>query len=116
MNVDSKSNSGTVKIHKSVIVSIAAIAALEIDGVKKIAWAADFNLFRFLGLKSSEEIKVEFSKNDEINLEIPLVVKYGCNIPEIAENVQENVRQALEKTLDKPPRNITINIQGIDKS
>ena len=34
---------------------------------------------------------------------------------EIAEGVQENVRQALEKMLDKSPRDISISIQGIEK-
>lgn len=115
MNVDSKTDLGTVKIHQNVIASIAAIAALEIEGVKELARAADFDIFKFLGLKNSKSIKVEFSKNGQINLEIPLVVKYGYNIPEISENVQDGVRQALERMVDKPPGNIAINIQGIEK-
>lgn len=115
MDVDSKTDLGTVKIHQSVIASIATIAALEIEGVKEIARVADFDIFKFLGLKNSKSIKVEFSKNGQINLEIPLVVRYGYNIPEISESVQEGVRQALEKMVDKSPRYITINIQGIEK-
>ncbi|OGX30568.1 MAG: hypothetical protein A3G37_00790 [Omnitrophica WOR_2 bacterium RIFCSPLOWO2_12_FULL_46_30] len=115
MDVDSKTDLGTVKIHQKVIASIATIAALEIEGVKEIARVADFDICKFLGLKNSKSIKVEFSKNGQINLEIPLVVRYGYNIPEISESVQESVRGALEKMVDKSPRYITINIQGIEK-
>lgn len=115
MDTDSKIDLGAVKIHKNVIASIASIAALENEGVKKIAAAETFDMGVLLGLKRSKGIKVEFGKQDEMRLEIPLIVKYGYNIPEIAEGVQENVRQALEKMLDKSPRDIRINIQGIEK-
>lgn len=115
MDVDSKTELGTVKIHKNVIASIATIAALEIEGVKEIARLSDFDIYKFLGLKNSKSIKVEFTKNGQINLEIPLIVKYGYNIPEISESVQESVQKALEKMVDKSPRYITINIQGIEK-
>lgn len=106
---------GAVKIHKNVISSIASIAALEIEGVKQIAKAPGIDFFAFLGFKSSGMIRVEFGKNDEMRLKVPLIVKYGYSIPEIAENVQDNVRQALEKMLDKSPRDIHISIQGIEK-
>lgn len=115
MEINSKIDLGAVKIHKNVIASIASIAALENEGVKQIGRPANFNVGELLGLKSSKAIKVDFGKNDEIRLEIPLIVKYGYSIPEIAEGVQENVRQALEKMLDKSPRDISISIQGIDK-
>lgn len=117
--MDSHSNKidiGAVKIHKNVIASIASIAALEITGVKQIGKSSSFDLSELLGLKSLKGIRVEFNKNDEIRLEIPLIVKYGYNISEIAENVQENVRLSIEKMVDKSPRDININIQGIEKS
>ena len=108
---------GTVKIHKDVIASIASIAALEVDGVKEMGRTNSFDLAGFLGLKKSRGIRVEIGKNDELkSIEIPLIVKYGYNIPEIAERVQENVRAAIEKMTDKSPRDINLKIQGIDKT
>ena len=115
MDKNSKIDVGAVKIHKKVIASIASIAALENEGVKQIGKLANFDIATLLGLKSPGAIKVEFGKNDEIKVEIPLIVKYGCNIPEIAERVQESVRQAIERMTDKIPRDISINIQGIEK-
>ena len=107
---------GAVKIHKDVIASIASIAALEIEGVRQIGKGASLvNIFELLGLAKAKPIQVEFGKNDDIKLEIPLIVKYGANISEIAEKVQENVRLNLEKMLDRSPRDISINIQGIEK-
>lgn len=110
-----KTDLGAVRIHKNVIASIAAIAALDIEGVKKIAPVKTLDMGVLLGLKKPKGISVDFGKHDEMRLGIPLVVKYGYNIPEIAESVQEAVRQAMEKMLDKFPRDISINIQGIEK-
>ena len=122
MRVHSKTDNPTVKIHKNVIASIAAEAAMEIDGVKEIGrrplTAIDIRgllLFRAGTRPAPTYVKVEFNKNDEIKIEIPLIVKYGYNIPVLAESAQENIRQAIEKMLDKTPREVNINIQGIER-
>ena len=117
MRVHSKTDNPTVKIHKNVIASIAAEAAMEIDGVKEIGRRPlnAIDIRGLLGIKNAARVKVEFNKNDEIKIEIPLIVKYGYNIPVLAESAQENIRQAIEKMLDKTPREVNINIQGIER-
>lgn len=115
MDKNSKIEVGAVKIHKEVIAAIAAIAAMENEGVKQIGRSSHFDILELLGLRNKKSIKVEFGKNDEMRLEIPLIVKYGYAIPEIAERVQESIRQAIEKMIEKTPRDISINIQGIEK-
>ena len=118
MKVNSKVGLGTVKVHRNVVASIASAAALEIDGVKEIGRSCVYKISRLIGLKNwPDGIRVEFGKNDEIKLvAIPVTVKYGYNIPDIAEQVQENVRQAIEKMVDKTPLDVNINIQNIEKS
>lgn len=110
-----KIEAGSVKIHKNVIASIAAFAALEITGVKHIGKPSCIAFLEFFGLKASRLIKVEFGRNGEIRLEVPLVVAYGCTIASVVESVQDNIRRSLEKMLDKSPRDIRINVQGIEK-
>jgi uncharacterized alkaline shock family protein YloU len=46
---------------------------------------------------------------------VPLIIKYGFNIPEIASKVQENVRNALEKMTNLSIKDIHINIQSIER-
>ncbi len=107
---------GAVKIHKNVIASISSIAALEIEGVTRIGKSSPAcGIIELFGFKSIGVIKVEFNKNGEIRLVVPLVIKYGCHIPDLAEKVQDNIRHALEKMLDKSPRDIHISILGVEK-
>ena len=79
---ESRTDFGTVRIHKNVIVSIAGIAAGEIEGVKRLGKDFKSGLLEFLGKKSISAISVDIDKNGEVKLEIPIVVKYGFNIPD----------------------------------
>jgi uncharacterized alkaline shock family protein YloU len=106
---------GAVRIHKNVIASIAALAAVEIDGVKRVGGDFKSGLLELIGKKSTASIKVEFNKAEEVKVEVPLIVKYGYNIPDVASKVQENVRNNLEKMTDLSIKDININIQGIER-
>jgi len=112
---ESRSDLGTIRIHKKVIASIASLASLEIDGVKRVGGDIKTNLYELFGRKSLAGIKVDIDKNADVKLEIPLIVKYNFNLPEIANKVQENVRRALEKMTNLSIRDINVNIQSIEK-
>jgi uncharacterized alkaline shock family protein YloU len=113
---ETRSDLGLIKIHKKVIASIASLASMEIEGVKRVGGDLKTNLHELLGNKKSlAGIKVDIDKNEEVRLEIPLIVKYGFNLPEIANKVQENVRNALEKMTSLMIRDINIMIQSIEK-
>ncbi len=116
MNRDESRNElGILRIHKNVIASISSIAASEIEGVKRVGRDLKSGLLAILGKKSSSAIKVEISKIEEVKVEIPLIIQYGYNIPEIANRVQENVRQALEKMSNLSIKEINVNVQGIER-
>ena len=112
---ESSDDYGAIKIHKKVIASIASLAAVEIEGVKRVGGDFASGLLELFGKKSFSSIKVEINKNEEVKVEIPLVVKYGFNIPDIAGRVQENVRAALEKMTNLSIKDININVQGIER-
>lgn len=112
---ESYDDSGTIKIHKNVIASISTLAAGEIEGVKYVGTNSKNGILGLISKKLLSHIKVEIDKNDEVEVEIPLVIKYGHNIPDIANKVQENVRNALEKMTNLSIRDININVQGIEK-
>jgi len=112
---ESQTDLGKIRIHKNVIASIASIAALEIDGVKRIGGDFKSGILQLMGKKTLIAIKVEIDKNEEIRMEVPLVIKYGFNIPDIANKVQENIRNTLEKMTSLSIKYININVQSIEK-
>ena len=112
---DSRTDLGIVRIHKNVIASIAAVSACEVEGVKGIGNDFKSNILSLLDKRSSSAIKVELDKSDEVKIDIPLIIKFGFNIPNTAGKVQENVRNALEKMTNLSVRDINIIIQGIER-
>jgi uncharacterized alkaline shock family protein YloU len=112
---DSGTDLGKIKIHKNVITSITSIAACQIDGVKSIGRDWGSFVLEFLDRKEHSAVRVEIDKNGEVWIEIPLVIKFGFNIPDVAAKVQESVRASLEKMTSLPIKDININVQGIEK-
>jgi len=112
---ESRTDLGTIRIHKNVIASIASLATGEIEGVKRVGRDFKSGILELIGKKALSAIKVEIDKNEDIRVEVPLIIKYGFNIPEIASKVQESVRSALEKMTNLSIKDININVQGIER-
>lgn len=112
---ESRTDLGIIRIHKNVIASIASLAAMEIEGVKSIGGDLKSGILEFIGKKVTSAINVETLKNEEVKIEIPIVIKYGFNIPEVASKTQENVRARLEKMTNLSIKDINIKVQGIEK-
>ncbi len=112
---ESRTELGTIRIYKNVIASIAAIAALEIDGVKKVSGNLKTSILQLIGKKQVYAVNVELDKSGEARIDIPIVIKYDYNIPETAGKIQENVRNALEKMTSLSIKDININVQSIER-
>lgn len=112
---ESRTDFGIIKIHKNVISSIATLAASEIEGVRRVGFGNRNSIFDFIHKRVLQAIKVDIDKNEDVKLDIPLVIKYDFNIPEVSVRVQENVRLALEKMTDLTIKDINISVQSIEK-
>lgn len=112
---ESRTDLGVVRIHDNVIASIASIAATEIPGVKGIGKNFRSGILELIDKKSPAAIRIEKDKNADITVNIPLIIKYGFNIPEVCAKVQENVRNNLEKMTNLSIKDINIIAQGIER-
>jgi uncharacterized alkaline shock family protein YloU len=112
---EARTELGIVKIHKNVISNIASIAALDVEGVKEIGTDLRNRLREFISRKKQTSIRVDFDKNGQVTLDIPLIIKYGFNIPDVAAKTQENVQNALDKMTSLMVKDINISVQGIEK-
>ena len=112
---ETQTDLGTIRIHKNVIASVGALAAVEIEGVKRVGGNLKSGLLEFIGQKNLSAIGVEINKNEEVKVSIPLIIKYGYNIPDVCNRVQENVRNSLEKMTNLLIRDINVSVQGIER-
>lgn len=103
---------GEIKIHKNLISQIAETATLHVDGVAALAITTEKWLSKLLHHVKLTGIKVDLSKT--LKIEIPILVKYGYNIPEVSAQVQEEILKALAKTLNIDTAYVVVKIKGLE--
>ncbi len=116
MREEEKTDFGTIKIHNNVIASIAYLAALEVDGVSRICDDIKSRIAYLIGKKTKcGAIDTKTEKNENMSITVPIIVKYGYNIPEVALKVQEKIKTAVEQAADIPLKDIVVKIKGVEK-
>ena len=106
-------NYGKVTFADEVIAIIAGIAATEIPGVSMSGGIAG-DIVERLGKKNlSKGVKVEVGEK-ETAIDLFVVVDYGVRIPEVAWNIQENVKKAVENMTGLNVIEVNIHIQGVN--
>ncbi|MFW6287714.1 MAG: Asp23/Gls24 family envelope stress response protein [bacterium] len=103
-------NIGTIKIANEVVAIIASLAASEIEGVASMSGGVGSGIAEMLGHKKG--VKVE-TGNEECVIDLSVVVEYGISIPGVAENIQKNVKDAIESMTGLNAVEINIHVQGV---
>lgn len=87
---------GEVQIADDVVAVIAGLAATEIDGVADMYGNITKELVSKLGMKNlSKGVKAVITE-DGVVIDLALNVKYGYNIKNVSEKVQDKVKSAIE--------------------
>ncbi|MDD4170640.1 MAG: Asp23/Gls24 family envelope stress response protein [Syntrophomonas sp.] len=90
------SDLGVIRIADEVVSTVAGIAASEVEGVSSMSGGWGTDLVEKLGKKNlGKGIKVE-SSGDQTSIDIFIVIEFGYAIPKVAENVQREVKVAVE--------------------
>ncbi|MFX4260790.1 Asp23/Gls24 family envelope stress response protein [Pelotomaculum propionicicum] len=110
---DKGSRQGTIKISEEVVTTIAGLAAAEVAGVAGMSGGIAGDLVEKLGRKNlSKGIKAEVS-DTEATIDINAIVDYGVNIHEVALELQNSVKNAIENMTGLDVVNVNVNIQGL---
>ncbi|MCK4257885.1 MAG: Asp23/Gls24 family envelope stress response protein [Halanaerobiales bacterium] len=105
---------GKISISREVIAIIAGLAAVECYGlVGMSSQTLQDGLAELLGRENlSKGVSVKIEK-DDVLIDIYIIVEYGVNIMEVANNVLGKVDYTVEKMTGIKPAKININVQGV---
>ena len=106
---------GSIQFHKKAIADLTYSALNEIDGVSLIPKDIVSKILEYLGNKKYPGIVVTIDKNSQVAIEVKVCVRYGINIQDIARQIQEAVRTAVERTVDITLKDISVNVHGIER-
>lgn len=104
---------GTIKIANEVVAIIAGLAATEVEGVAGMSGGVVGGIAEMLGRKNlSKGVKVEVG-DKETAIDIFVIIDYGSSIPDVAWQIQDNVKQAIESMTGLGVVEINVHVQGV---
>ena len=104
---------GVVRINNEAIMTIAAMAAMEVRGVHKMGGNIAKTLRELVfGRTPSKGVRIKMT-GGEAALTVSVVVEYGVAIPRVADEVQENVKRAVEKMTGLVLSEVDVVVEGV---
>ena len=105
---------GSVNISETVIATVCGVAAMECYGLVGMAPRnVSEGLSELLRMEAFERGVDVKSHEDGISVRIYIVVQDGVTISEVARNVQERVKYAIEKHLGLKAYSIDVRVQSV---
>ena len=109
----SREEYGKVTFADEVVAIIAGLAATEVRGVSAMSGSVAGSIVERLGRKNlSKGVKVEVGEK-ETAIDLYIIVEYGVRIPEVAWNIQESVKKAVESMTGLTVVEVNVHIQGV---
>ncbi len=106
---------GTVSFATEVVATIAGLAATEVDGVASMispsAGIADM-FSRKSNRNLTKGVRIDLEDN-RVSVDITITVDYGSPVPDVARNIQENVKKAIETMSGLDVKNVDVHVTGI---
>ena len=104
-----------IKIADDVVAVIAGVAVSEVSGVADMAGGFAGGITEVLSGKKNlaKGIKVEVGEK-ETKIDVNIIVEYGVRIPDVAFEIQNRVKKAVETMAGLKVSAININVQGIN--
>lgn len=113
INQSSINDLGAIRITDEVVAIIAGLAATEVPGVAGMSGGIAGGIAEMLGKKNlSKGVKVEVGEK-EAAIDMYIIVDYGFRIPDVAWEIQEKVKKAVETMTGLDVVEVNIHVQGV---
>ena len=103
-----------IKIADDVVAVIAGKAASEVSGVFGMAGGFAGGITEVFGKKNfSKGIKVDVEEKS-VKIDVNIIVEYGARIPDVAFEIQNRVKKAVESMTGLTVPEVNVHVQGVN--
>lgn len=104
-----------IEISNDVIAVIAGVAVSEVQGVSSMSGGFAGGISEVLSGKKNlaKGIKVEKTEN-VTKIDVNIIVEYGSRIPDIAFEIQNRVKKAVEGMTGFKVEEVNVHVQGVN--
>lgn len=112
--IEAKDDNNGIKISDDVVAVIAGVAVSEVPGVSGMAGGFAGGISEVLSGKKnmSKGIKVEVGEK-ETKIDVNIIVEYGTRIPDVAFEIQNRVKKAVETMTGLTVLEVNVHVQGV---
>jgi uncharacterized alkaline shock family protein YloU len=104
---------GEIQIAPEVIEVIAGLATVEVKGVAGMSGGFAGGIAELLGRKNlSKGVKVEVGQR-EAAVDVSVIMEYGNRIPEVATEVQRNVKRSIEQMTGLSVVEVNVHVHDV---
>ena len=110
-----KTENDGIKISDDVVAVIAGVAVSEVPGVAGMAGGFAGGISEvFSGKKNlAKGIKADINE-DKAKIDVNIIVEYGSRIPDVAYEIQNRVKKAVESMTGLKVEEVNVHVQGVD--
>lgn len=104
-----------IEISNDVIAVVAGVAVSEVVGVSATSGGFAGGISEVLSGKKNlaKGIKVEVSEN-KTKIDVNIIVEYGTRIPDVAFEIQNKVKSAVESMTGLTVEEVNVHVQGVN--
>ena len=108
-------NLGSIHYSEEVLGKIVGLSTMECYGVVgMVSQNASDGLWQLMRIENlTKGVKIKFTENQKLNIELFVMVEYGTKISVIANNIIQKVRYSVENYTGLKVASITVNIQAV---
>ena len=106
---------GTVSFATDVVATIAGLAATEVEGVASMTSQSNgfADMFSRKNTRNfTKGVRIDLDGN-KVTVDITIVVEYGSPVPDVARNIQENVKKAVETMSGLNVHSVDVHVTGV---
>ena len=112
--IENVSEENGIKIADDVVAIIAGKAASEVSGVFGMSGGFAGGITEVFGKKNfSKGIKVDVQEQS-VKIDVNIIVEYGARIPDIAFEIQNRVKKAVESMTGLKVLEVNVHVQGVN--
>jgi uncharacterized alkaline shock family protein YloU len=110
-----KTENEGIKISNDVIAIIAGVAVSEVAGVSSMSGGFAGGISEVLSGKKNlaKGIKVDV-ENGTTKIDVNIIVEYGTRIPDVAFEIQNRVKKAVESMTGLKVDEVNVHVQGVN--
>ncbi len=110
-----KTENEGIQISDDVVAVIAGVAVSEVPGVAGMSGGFAGGISEVLSGKKNlaKGIKVEVT-NTQAKIDVNIIVEYGSRIPDVAFEIQNRVKKAVENMTGLEVQEVNVHVQGVN--